>query len=232
MLSRVDLAYALLVGHRPLLFREGISWDCFIAHRGLVRCSHKPHDADVGTFAEAVMDSRLHNALQDLHAFSCMSNVAYQTTRKLSRDTYNEMMISILYRLTHLSFPDDPSQEAIRIGLLVFSSIIFVQRYFKGRSYDHLLKLFDNSLLRFRESTIDLPAPMVLWLAVLPHIAAQEEFCPVDWRSVWLDQAVVDTDIDSWPKASEVLRSIAWIGFIHDERGKQIFEAAAHRRRE
>lgn len=228
---RVDLAYALLSGHQPLFFREGIAWDCFIADRGLVKCSHQPNDADVRLFVETTMDSRLHNALRDLHAFSCMSNVAYQTTRKLSPDTYNEMMISILYRLTHLSFPRDILQEAIRIGLLVFSSTIFMQRYFKGQSYDHLLELYDNALFSLRESNFDLPTPMVLWLAMLPHVAAHKEHSPADRRSLWLDQAIQRADIDSWSEVCEILRSIAWIGFIHDQHGKKVFQEAMLRGR-
>lgn len=159
-----------------------------------------------------------------------MSNVAYQTTRKLSRDTYSEMMISILYRFTHLSFSSDPLQEAIRVGLLVFASTIFMQRYFKGQSYDHLLEVYDNALLRLRESSFNLPMPWILWLEILPHVAAHEEHSLADWRSVWLDQAILQAGIDSWSQACEILRSIAWIGFIHDQRGKQAFQAAMLRR--
>jgi hypothetical protein len=69
------------------------------------------------------LNPKLANGWKDLHA--CLSNLAYQTTCKLSPDTYNEMMISILYRLKHLSFEDGPLQEAIRAGSLTFSSTIF-----------------------------------------------------------------------------------------------------------
>jgi hypothetical protein len=122
------------------------------------------------------MGTRLHNALRDLHAFSCISNLGYQTTRKLSPDIYNEMLISILYRLTHLSFESDPMQEAIRIGLLAFSSTVFIQRQFMEQPYDHLLNLYSNALCRLRESAyIDLPVPIVLWLTVVSHVVAHKE---------------------------------------------------------
>lgn len=57
-----------------------------------------------------------------------MSDPTYQTTRKLSPDTYNEMTISILYRLMNLSYEEDILLEAIRIGLPIFSSSIFLTR--------------------------------------------------------------------------------------------------------
>jgi hypothetical protein len=216
-----------MFGHRPLLFKEDVSWECFIAECGLIKCSHQPHDAIVSTFAETTLDTRLHNALRDLHAFSCISNVAYQTTRKLSPDTYNEMMISILYRLTHLSFESDILQEAIRTGLLVFSSTIFMQRAFMDQPYGHLLSLYSNALSRLRKFTdIDLPVPIVLWLTMLLHVVAHEEPSLVDWWTVWLDEAILRADIKSWIQALEILRSIAWVDFIHERLGKQAFEGA------
>jgi hypothetical protein len=83
---RAGLAYALLFGHQPLFFKEGVAWDCFIANRGLTECSHQPHENAVHAFAATNLDTRLHNALKDLHSFSCISNLAYQTTRKLSSE--------------------------------------------------------------------------------------------------------------------------------------------------
>ncbi len=226
-IARADLTYALLLGHRPLLFKEDISWDCFIADCGLVKCTHQPHDAHVRAFAEVTVDTRLHNAMRDLHAFSCISNVAYQTKSKLSPDTYNEMTISILYRLAHLSFERDPLQEAIRIGLLSFASTVFMQRHFMEQPYDHLLNIYSNALLKLYESTnIDLPVPILLWLTMLSHVAMAKGHLPMDWRSVWLDEVILRAGIDSWPQLREMLRSIAWVDFIHDQLGKQAFEAA------
>ncbi|RDL42512.1 Uncharacterized protein BP5553_02491 [Venustampulla echinocandica] len=227
---RADLAYALLSGNRPRLLGEGISWDCYIADRGLIQCSHQPHDANIRAFAETVMDARLHNALRDLHAFSCLSNCAYQTTRKLSPETYNEMMISILYRLTHLSFKSDYLQEAMRVGLLAFSSAIFMQRQFMEQPYDNLLNLYNKALSRLRKSTdIDLPIPIVLWMTMLSNVVAPKELSRVDWRSVWLDEAVSRAGIDSWSQAREILKSVMWIDFIHDRLGKKVCESAMSR---
>ena len=226
-IARADLSYALLSGHRPRLFKEGLPWDCFIADRGLIQCSHQPHDTSVCAFLETAVDKRLHNALRDLHDFSCISNLAYQTTRKLSPNIYNEIMISILYRLTYLSFESDPMQEAIRIGLLAVSSTIFMQRSFMEHPYGHLLNLYRNALFKLREFTdSDFPIPIVLWLTMLLYVAAHKEPSSVDWLSVWFDRAILRADINSWPQAREILRSIVWVSFIHDRLGQLAFEAA------
>jgi hypothetical protein len=222
-LLRADLSYALLFGLRPRLFREGIQWDSFTADRGLIQCTHQTHDA----FTETTIDGRLHNILRELHAFSCISNLAYQTTRKFSPDIYNEMMISILYRLTHLSFKSNSLHEAIRTGLLAFSSTIFIQRHFMKQPYDNLLNLYTNAVLQICEYTdSDVSVPIALWLAMLSHVIEHTELSPADWRSVWLDKVVLRAGIDLWSPARELLRSKAWVDFIHDRIGKQVFEAA------
>jgi hypothetical protein len=226
---RADLGLALRLGNRARLFREGIAWDCFIAGRGVIRCSHEPYEAQIHAFVDA-LDPKLANSWKDLHAFSCMSNLAYQTTRKLSPDTYNEMMISILYRLTHLSFKDDPLQEAIRTGLLTFSSTIFLTRHFMKQRYEHLFNLFSSALFKLCQSTrIIVPRPIMLWLMILYHVVAYREPSPEDWLSVWLDKAVPLTRVDTWPQAHRILKSVMWVDFVHDAPGKKAFEAAIQR---
>ena len=222
-----DLSYALLSGQQPRLFRDEIQWSCFIADRDLIQCSHQPHDAYIHTFLEATVDKRLHNALRDLHTFSCISNLAYQTTRKLSPDIYSDIMTSILYRLTSLSYESDPLQEALRVGLLAISSTIFMQRQFMEHPYDNLLNLHRKSLLKLRESTdIDIPVPILLWLTMLLHVVENKEPSLPDWLSVWLDEVIFCAGIDSWPQAHEILRSMVWVNFVHNRCGMPAFEAA------
>lgn len=139
-------------------------------------------------------------------------------------------MISILYRLTHLSFTSNPIQEAIRCGLLAYSSAIFMQRQFMEQPYDHLLNCYSNSLFRLRKATdIDLPVPIVLWLTMLSHVVAHKEPSHEEWRTVWLDEAISRAGIDSWSQAREILKSVLWIDFIHDQLGNKVFQSAIPR---
>ncbi|TVY90611.1 hypothetical protein LAWI1_G005612 [Lachnellula willkommii] len=224
---RADLSYALLSGHQPLFFKTSISWDCFLADRSLIQCSHPPHDTNTHVFLKPNIDTRLHNIFRDLHAFSCISNLAYQTTRKLSPDIYNEVMISILYRLTHLSFDHNPMQEVLRISLLAVSSTIFMQRQFMDNPYAHLLNLYRNALSKLSSSTgPQLPVSLSLWMTVLLHVVECNEQSLEDGRGERLDRAVSNAGVESWPQAREMLRSVVWIDFVHDRVGKLVFEAS------
>lgn len=226
---RADLGLALRSGTRARLFREGIAWDCFVANRGVIRCSHESYKAQIDAFVDA-LDPRLGNCWKDLHAFSCMSNLAYQTTRKLSPFTYNEMMISILYRLMYLSFEEGSPQEAIRIGLLTFSSTIFLTRLYMKQPYERLFNLFDSSLFKLCQCTSTIvPQPIMLWLMILYHMVAYRQPSPGDWQSVWLGKAVSLTGIETWPQARIIPKSVMWVDFVHDAPGKKAFEVAAER---
>ena len=223
------MGLALRLGSRARLFREEIAWDCFIANRGVMRCSHEPYKAHLDAFVDA-LDPKFGNCWKDLHAFSCMSNLAYQTTGKLSPVTYNEMMISILYRLLHLSFEESSLQEAIRIGLLTFSSTIFLTRLYMKQPYEHLFSLFSNSLSKLCQSTsIIVPQPIMLWLMILYHMVSYKQPSPEDWHSVWLGKAVSLTRVKAWPDARGILKSVMWVDFVHDAPGKEAFESAAQR---
>lgn len=203
----------------------------------MIRCRHEPHEAQIHAFVDG-LDAKLGNGWKDLHAFSCLSNLAYQTTRKLSPETYNEMMISILYRLTHLSFEDeddDSPHEAVRTALLTFSSTIFLTRQYMKQPYESLFHLFSSALFKLcccccclSTSTI-VPPPIMLWLIMLYHVVAYHEPSPEDWQSVWLDRAVSLARVDTWPQAHRMLKAIMWVDFVHDAPGKKAFEAAIQR---
>lgn len=227
--DRADLGLALHLGSPPRLFQEDITWDCFIAGRGLIRCDHGSHAESTRAFVEN-LDSKLNNCWRDIHAFSCLSNLAYQTTRKLSPETYNEMMVSILYRLTQLSFTDDLLQETVRVALLVYCTTIFLTRSFLGQPYDHLFETFKTELSQLCHiSAAVVPAPVMLWLMLLYHVTVYKGPDLDSWADDWLDRAVSLAGVEPWAEAHPVLRSIMWVDFVHDSTGKKAFLEATRR---
>ena len=99
-----------------------------------------------------------------------------------------------------------------------------------GLRYDHLLNLYDDALSTVHNITdADLPPPLEFWLIMLANIVARKECSSDDWKRVWLDEAIFRARIVSWSLAREMLKSVAWIDFIHDIPGKHIFEQAMSR---
>jgi hypothetical protein len=226
---RADLDLALRLSIPPRLFRDDIVWDCFIADRGLIRCSHEHHEPRISGFVDT-LDSKLRDCWKDVHAFSCLSNLAYQTTQKLSPETYNEMMISIFYRLTHLDFEDDLSHEVIRLALLTYCSTLFLTRVYLEQPYERLFDLFSSTLSKLCQSPCSVvPEPIMLWLMILHRLVTYKEASSDAWENVRLNKALALTGTDTWSQAHQGLRSVMWVDFVHDVPGRKVFDAARKR---
>lgn len=228
IIYRADLAFAMLSGKQPFLFQQGINWNCFINGEDYFRCSHDALSPNTQNFIDISMHPKLQNCFKDVHALSCMSNLAFQTGRKLSPELYNEIMISILYRLIYLSTDLDDIQEAIRLGLLCFCSTIFMQRIHMEQPYGLLLNNFVEALSRLRrESLEELPVQIAFWLLLLVGVVGWRKGHSLShWHDAWLAEIIGLAKLDSWVQAKETLRLIAWVGFVHDEPGERSFDAA------
>lgn len=226
---RADIALALHQGTSPRLFQHDINWDCFIAGRGLIRCSHKSHDVQIHAFVDE-LDPQLGNCWKDIHAFSCLSNMAYQTGGKFSPETYNEMMISILYRLMHLSFLDDGMQRLVQTALLTYCSTVFLIRMYQANPYGRLKDLFSTELFKFFQSTSRcVPQVVAFWLLMINHLVPNEDSCPTEWQTVWLDETIALDREGTWAGASTMLKSVMWVDFVHDAQGRKVYDAAIER---
>lgn len=218
---------SLRLGSRPRLFRENISWDCFLSGRGLIRCGHETQEVLANWFSET-LDQRLCNIWKDLHVFSCMSNLAYQTTGKLSPDTYNETMISILYRLAHLSLEKGTLQEAVRIALLAYTSTLFMIRPLMQKPYKHLFTLLNSSMLEiYHSASVEkLPPCLLLWLIMVFYMITKGFQNAGEWSHTWLQNAISATRMSTWPEMRQALKSVMWVDFVHDEIGQEAFKTA------
>lgn len=202
-----------------------MSWNCFIAGHCHLACSHIGPLCKYSHFTS--MDSRLLNVSKDVHALSCLSNLAHQTGRKLSPEMYNEMMISILYRLVRLSFAADDVQEAFRLGLLCFCSTIFMHRQHMEQQYKHLLSSFQSSLQRLHTASASLEDPVVFWLLMTFGVTVKTKYhTPSQWSDTWLAEIIATCGFGSWSQARQQLHSIAWIDFAHDRLGERMFNSA------
>jgi hypothetical protein len=166
-------------------------------------------------------DWRLQNTFKDLRDFSALANKLSPQAQKLKPEAFQEIMLSIQYRLLQLDFSQDPApiQEALRIGLLAYESTIFLQ--IQGT------KLKSDSFSRqFRDAIQATPvqgeatANIKLWLLLVGSIMVY------DSSEDWLVQSINSlTGRQSWEEVRERVREVMWIDAIHDVPGRKAFEA-------
>lgn len=234
MLNRADISLALQKGHRPLLCEEDqLVWDRF-----MVQEPHCHHDAQIGPVHDLVggLDPRLRNLWKDLHSFSCLSNLAFQTSHKMAPEIYNEAMISILYRLLIFTHQQDRHEYsiacAVRTSLLVYASTIFMQRDIAHQPNMRIVNdLYDalRSLHPASSTGFSAPPIIILWMILVWHAALRHTDAPDEWLRKWLDDVVSELGIQSWAEARDILRSIMWVGFVHDSVGHRLVGESVQR---
>jgi len=156
--------------------------------------------------------------------------MAYQTGGKFSPETYNEMMISILYRLMYLSFPGDKMQTLIQTALLAYCSTVFLIRMYQANPYGRFKDLFSAELFEiFQLTSRSMPGPVNFWLLMIYHVVACDDSCSTEWQTAWLDETIsLDREV-TWTDASTRLKSVMWVDFVHGAPGMKIFDSATER---
>lgn len=233
-LLRVDLSIALRFGSAPLFFSHHLSWDPYLADKNIIRRqrTNQNHDKttlELNTFIDRTIDTKLRSIWSDLRTFASLANLAHQTERKLEPSLINEIMVSTMYRLLHLTFLHPSVNEIIRLSLLAFSSTIFLQGQLFTRRYQHLTFKLRTSLVQSQtQSPHETPLPVRFWLTMMLSLISP--LCADDiWLSGAIDQLVQETKITTWIDARTMLKSVMWIDVLHDTPGKEIVETSLSR---
>ena len=167
------------------------------------------------------LDPRLANVWKDLHEFSTLSNLAYQTDRKLQPNTFSEIMISILYRLVALT-PEHLVENAIRLGMMVFTASVFFRWRDMKQRQAYLDGSFRDALGELRKVSVQPPRPVLLWLLVLWEININGDEC--DEFLDWTCEVLRDLEISSWDGIRGVLKTVVWIDCLFDTPGRRALE--------
>ncbi|WAO84990.1 Hypothetical protein NCS54_00222200 [Fusarium falciforme] len=225
---RVDLGLVLRFGCKPVFFNTNISWDPYIASQGLIRGLKKVNiPENEATAFIKTLDKRLANVWKDLQEFAILGNLAHQTSRKLQPNTFSEIMVSILYRLLALSFPESPIEDTLRVGMMAFTATIFFRWRSMSQRQKHLDGMFRDTLSRLRESSAKPPLGVLFWLLMVWNISVSPED---DMFAEWMYGIVQDLGLSSWPEAQKVLKLVLWIGCLFDNSGQQTFDVMLSRK--
>ena len=169
------------------------------------------------------IDDELAKAWKAMAAFCLMVNLAAESKNRIATEIYLDTMASVIYRLLSMTcFEAGSTEEVIRLGLLAFSSNVFLQWKRLGICYFHLATTYKDHLARLRYSDV-LPR---LWLWLL-MVGALSVFGHADdeWLKPWLRVHIDICGVGSWSDMQGILKSLMWIDLIHDEPGKDVYNS-------
>lgn len=223
---RFDLSYALSTGKPPQFFMDPISWSP-IFEPSISFGSDNHQQSSSSNFSPAVdflNDPKLVVIFRDLLHFSSLLNASSPDPSHhtpLLRDTeYQNYICSIQYRLLRLQ--DNLSSimdESARLAMLAFLTTTF-QVAGQRAKYPHLERRYREFC---RATMIAASSELTLWLLIVGamavfHLDGEDAgWMAESWR------AHIPAEWD-WDEAHMRLRGFPWIGVLHDEPGRAVYE--------
>lgn len=153
--------------------------------------------------------------------------MAFGTGRKIPGEVYQETLISTQYRLVKLKFDREDINELLRLGLLAFSSSVFLQGGGLRGRFGSL-----STQLKSVISAVDWSDPIIrqlsLWFLFSGLVAAvtQEDddvFMPL------LQERFRESGQSSWTGVRGILKGFMWIDALQDKSGRQVYDRAVCR---
>ena len=165
-------------------------------------------------------DPNLTHIWADLREFCRLAN---DPNHKYSLLNYHETMVSILYRLLTTNFDQNTPEEALRMGMLVFSGSIFLQLNRTRTRFSKVADAMEAVLYQFTERRSTNPlAKVVLWLQFVDAISFVTSGLVI--QDARLRPAIEDTGAESWEDVRAILKSLLWIDAQHDALGKRVYD--------
>lgn len=204
-------------GTRPLFFSKSISWQPYLP---LPKLNHSALAIQIPCLKK---DIRLAAVWTDLRQFCTSANVALQTDQKIHPEVYQEILISIEYRLVHLETCNDLSLEILHLAILAFSTTVYLQGEGVRVRYHNLSRQLHNSILHLGASnqTPDLWL-WILFVAAISAVPHEDD----QWLMPLLRAALQRIGTTTWEPVRDILKSIMWIDALHDKDGKRVFDTA------
>ncbi|KAI0892599.1 hypothetical protein F4806DRAFT_237055 [Annulohypoxylon nitens] len=216
---RVDLGISLSTGHQPLFFTHHISWDPYITshERKLVPFDTKRLHVlgagfDLEHFIEG-LDTRLRSIWNDLAEFARSVDIAAKCKLGIDSELYQEVMISVHYRLLNLHFEINSMNEIIRLALLSFASIVFLQWDGVKFRYEYLNQRFKATLGYVIHGAEPIPQQLTLWLYTIGAISTFDRD-EQTWFKPVLIRILGDLGCKTWDEVEPLLKSIIWVDVL------------------
>ncbi|WDK21969.1 hypothetical protein CGRA01v4_13259 [Colletotrichum graminicola] len=226
-ICRVDIGWSLCTGEKPLYYRDNISWESAFASmlgNPPTGFEHDRHLSDVRLFVDST-DRRIGNVFQDLHDFSRLANFLVKTGRKIDPNGFQNLMISIQYRLLHLNPIEQSSvSEMFRLGMISFITTLFLKVQGAKIELTFLAGQFRSACQNLDVSELSTTTVrlMFAWALVVGAISV---FDGSD--DLWLLPKLAslrDSLGPTWPEAKASLEQVMWMDMVHSPTGVKVFQ--------
>lgn len=144
---------------------------------------------------------------------------------KMTEEAFLHSMGSIMYRLLHQRFETGSLDEAFRMGLVAFSSPIFLHWNRVELPDRQFTSAYREALDRLNLTESNVAPRERLWLLMVGAMSMSHEPDGLAWLRPWLRMNIELCNVFTWDDMRDVLSSFLWIGLVYDKPGKVIFDS-------
>ncbi|KAK3688708.1 hypothetical protein B0T22DRAFT_460111 [Podospora appendiculata] len=229
---RCDLILALHHGSKPLFFADPTLEPLFPYPDDALPNTTTSHGTSPNTkwqrddTALADMDDDLARAWDVMSRFFSLLDRADETHTSLPKEIVMNTMASVTYRLLAMEFPPGSPDAAVRLGLLAFCSVSFLQwRNTNVHPVGAWLPAAYKECLLESIALRDSAPTLWLWLLMTGAVSVWDEPGYLKWLGPMLRMSFVDCELETWEELRAVLGGLLWSSVIHDEAGEKAFQA-------
>ncbi|KAK6383444.1 hypothetical protein LTS17_002736 [Exophiala oligosperma] len=143
---------------------------------------------------------------------------------KVTEETFLQNMMAIMYPLLHQHYQIGSLEEAVRLGLLAFSSPLFLHWNRVELPDRRFTSAYREALATMTLVGADIAPRERLWLFMVGALSMSHESESMKWLLPRLRMDIEQCGVSSWSDMQQVLRSFLWVGFVYDVPGKELFE--------
>lgn len=155
-----------------------------------------------------------------------LSTAAEFKGEKVTEETFLQNIVSIMYRLAHQRFERGSVDEAFRLGLIAFSSPIFLCWNKVELADPRFNSAYRDTLETLELSNTNVSPKERLWLVMVAALSMADEPGGVAWFRSRLRSSIESCDVFTWAGVREVLNSVLWIGLMFDSQAKELCDLA------
>lgn len=143
---------------------------------------------------------------------------------KVTQEAYLHSMGAIMYRLLHQRFATGSLDEAFRLGLLAFSSPIFLN-WNRAELTDPRFNLAYRKALAGLDTleSHHVASREYIWLLIVAALSMSHEADSMSWLISQLRMNVELCDVHTWDEMQKLLSSILWLDVVYNAPCKDIF---------
>ncbi|KAI1428122.1 hypothetical protein F5Y12DRAFT_733695 [Xylaria sp. FL1777] len=229
---RCDLGIAIYTGSKPVLLRGAAHWDIYRVYPNLGMFLGKRDSRHPSTekssliISKATQNVKINGQLMSawgvMSDFCSVINLAANSNQRIDVETFLRSMSSIMYNLLDMHFERSSHDETIRLSLLSFSCSVFLPWRHLGMPYPHLNSTLKSHFTDLKANILSLPPELAIWLLMSAAVTVSDGFNGA-WLHELLREAASLYGINCWDQMRDMLKSLMWIGLVHDKLGKRVF---------